>query len=529
MFSLDVFSRGCIFDERTKSITLITNTCLIRYSSVNGTRINSLRILPPLRGRDENASTDNQNGCLMNLMSINHGKHLLITDYQSVSSIYSVKKGKIEAIFYTNGDKDYAFVTPDGRMEGTSAAIENLHWVIGHKTVPLVNTYDQMFTPHLLSQIFADELQDNEVNLDAMVKFTPEIKITSPSQQFKTNTSSLSIICELKENGDEIKQVRLYVNDKLVSEETRGMKPINTSVSYEVTLLPGENSIKAIAITKNGYQSAAAEVHVIYTGVTAGSRLFIMAIGIDKYKNSLYNLNYAVADASAIGEQIKESAKTIFQSINLIYYKNETAIRDSIIAGLNKVAFQAQPQDAFVLYYAGHGVMSEGTPEVPKDFYLVLQDITQLYGNDDIVKERGISAGELRDLSKKIPAQKQVIFLDACQSGAAVETYAMRGVAEEKAILQLARSTGSYLIASTGTEQYATEFKELGHGVFTYAILQGLKCNAYGGDHDKKITVKQLEAYLNDNIPVLTEKYHGAVQYPRSWSKGMDFPIGICK
>ncbi len=105
----------------------------------------------------------------------------------------------------------------------------------------------------------------------------------------------------------------------------------------------------------------------------------------------------------------------------------------------------------------------------------------------------------------------------------------MRGAAEEKAILQLARSTGSYLIASTGTEQYATEFKELGHGVFTYAILQGLSCNSDGSVKDKKITIQELSAFLNDNIPTLTEKYHGTVQFPKSWSKGMDFPIGVCK
>ena len=119
-------------------------------------------------------------------------------------------------------------------------------------------------------------------------------------------------------------------------------------------------------------------------------------------------------------------------------------------------------------------------------------------------------------------------MLDACQSGAAVETFAMRGAAEEKAILQLARSTGSYLLASTGTEQYATEFKELGHGVFTYAILQALNCQSEGSVKESKITIQALAAYLNDNIPALTGKYHGTLQYPKVWSMGMDFPIAVC-
>ena len=65
---------------------------------------------------------------------------------------------------------------------------------------------------------------------------------------------------------------------------------------------------------------------------------------------------------------------------------------------------------------------------------------------------KGISATEIRNLTQSIKAQKQIIILDACQSGGAVETFARRGAAEEKAIVQLARSSGAVLLASTGTE-----------------------------------------------------------------------------
>ncbi|MEI7982086.1 MAG: caspase family protein [Bacteroidota bacterium] len=526
--TLDAYARACVFDESRKSVFLINNSSVIRYNTGDGVRTGMLGILPS-RGGNEDHWKSSQNGCLVNLTSINQGNHLLITDYQGVSNIYSVKKNTIEAIIYTKGDQDYAFVTPDGRMEGTSGAIENLHWVIGKHNVPLVNTYDQMYTPHLLSQIFADELKGNEVTLDALIKMTPEIRITSPETNLSTSSLNLAITCEFKENGDEIKLVRIYVNDKLVSDETRGMKSLGNAATYNVTLLPGVNSVKAVAITKNGYQSKAASVSVTCSGTIAESRLFVMVVGIDKYKNPAYNLNYAVADASSVLDRIRNSASGIFRSIYVYNYQNESAKRDSILGGFDRVALQARPQDAFILFYAGHGVMSEGTPEVPKDFYLVLHGVTQLYGKDEILRDQGISAVELRELSRKITAQKQVVFLDACQSGAAVETFAMRGAAEEKAILQLARSTGSYLIASTGSEQYATEFKELGHGVFTYALLQGLNCNSEGAGKGKKVTIKELEAYLNDNIPILTEKYHGTVQYPKSWSKGMDFPIVICE
>ena len=498
---------------------------LLKYNLKDGKLVLKTEIVPTKNMKINKGSTSKQ---LIEVTSIRNGDYLLITDNYNVSYLYSVKEDKVKAWLYSFGF-DYAFVTPDGRMDGTRGAIEKLQWVKGDQKIPLSATYDQMYTPNLMSQVFSNTLQENTVNLETIVKYTPEIKITNPKTEFKASSSALSVTCELKENGDEIKQVRIYVNDKLVSDETRGMKAAGNTVTYNVTLLPGINSVKAVAITKNGYQSGAAEVSVTYTGAVAESRLFVLAVGIDKYKNPAYNLNFAVADASAVVERIKSSGAGIFKTINIYSYQNESAKRDSILSGFDKIAAQAQPQDAFVLFYAGHGVMSEGTPETPKDFYLVLQNVTQAYGNDERLKNQGISAAELRELSKKITAQKQVVFLDACQSGAAVETFAMRGMAEEKAILQLARSTGSYLIASTGSEQFATEFKELGHGVFTYAILQGLNCNADGSEKDKKVTIKELEAYLNDNIPTLTEKYHGTVQYPKSWSKGMDFPISVCK
>lgn len=456
-------------------------------------------------------------------------EYLLITDKTNLSYFFSLKTNTVDAYLYNWNNRDYAFISSDGKMEGTQGAIENLQWVQDKRKTPLASTFEQMYTPNLMNQVFAKTLQENTVSLENIVKYTPEISITSPKPEFKTNSSSLSVTCDLIENGDEITQVRIYVNDKLVSDETRGFKAVGNTVMNKVTLLPGINSVKAIAITKNGYQSGAAEVQVTYSGAVAESKLFVLAIGINKYKNPAYNLNYAVADASAVVDRIKGSGSDIFKSIVIYNYQDELARRDSILAAFGRIAKQAQPQDAFVLFYAGHGVMSEGTPEIPKDFYLVLYNVTQLYGKDEILKAHGLSAVELRELSKKISAQKQVVFLDACQSGAAVETFAMRGAAEEKAILQLARSTGSYLIASTGSEQYATEFKELGHGVFTYTILEGLSCNADGSEKDKKVTIKELEAYLNDNIPALTEKYHGTVQYPKSWSKGMDFPIVICK
>ena len=173
--------------------------------------------------------------------------------------------------------------------------------------------------------------------------------------------------------------------------------------------------------------------------------------------------------------------------------------------------------------------MSEGMGSKPSEFFFIPYDVTQLYGNDDLLEAKGISANELRKAFVAIRAQKQLIVVDACQSGGATEMLAMRGAAEEKALMQLARSAGIAVLSSTGTEQLASEVKQLGHGIFTFSLIEGLNGKADGGEKDGKITVKELAAFLEDNVPELTKKYRGTTQYPNTSIRGMDFPIVVWK
>ena len=105
-----------------------------------------------------------------------------------------------------------------------------------------------------------------------------------------------------------------------------------------------------------------------------------------------------------------------------------------------------------------------------------------------------------------------------------MKTRAIAG--DEKAIAQLARSSGAIWIASSGTKQFATEFETLKHGVFTYALLEALDGKAdIGGDG--KITVSEIKFYLEDRVPDLTKQYGGESQYPMAWMRGSDFPVTV--
>ncbi len=309
-------------------------------------------------------------------------------------------------------------------------------------------------------------------------------------------------------------------------------KKSRDSRTYVVSLTPGENHFRAIALNSQRTESRPAEIKIVYqppkpeptppSGSLSDISLHVVVVGINRYKNPKYNLNYAYADATAFADALKQSASSLFKSMEVHLVTDETATKEGITGALEKVKAKAQPKDVFVFYYAGHGVLDE-----KRMFYLVPHDVTQLYGNDEALAQRGISAALMKQYSTEIRAQKQLYILDACQSAGAIEQIALRGAAEEKAISQLARSTGTHWLTASGSEQFASEFAQLGHGTFTYALLEAIKGKADNGD--KKVTVKEIDTYLQDIVPELTAKYKGTPQYPASFGFGNDFPVGIIR
>ncbi|MEM0970589.1 MAG: caspase family protein, partial [Verrucomicrobiota bacterium] len=180
-----------------------------------------------------------------------------------------------------------------------------------------------------------------------------------------------------------------------------------------------------------------------------------------------------------------------------------------------------------VFLYAGHGTMTEDTTEQRGEFHLVPYDVTRITGESGLrqLEEKGVSASWLRDRMGEIAAQKQVMMLDSCHSGGAIVSFA-RGPAEEVAIAQLARATGMMILASSSEDELSRSSQQLGHGFFTYSVLEGLRGKAdFNGD--RRVTVKELNFYIDDRLPQLTVEQGKPPQFPHSYYRGSDFPIAI--
>ena len=107
-----------------------------------------------------------------------------------------------------------------------------------------------------------------------------------------------------------------------------------------------------------------------------------------------------------------------------------------------------------------------------EEWYFIPHDVVSPEIERDL-KKGGISNGAISEAIKQCKAQKVFVMIDACKSGKLI--LAMRSTEARKALVQLARSTGTYIVSASTDQQYAAEIKALGHGVFTYTLLEGLK------------------------------------------------------
>ncbi|MEV0940504.1 protein kinase [Micromonospora wenchangensis] len=207
-----------------------------------------------------------------------------------------------------------------------------------------------------------------------------------------------------------------------------------------------------------------------------------ICIGIDKYTNFPgHELDFCAADATLVADYL-ELPEYSFSTHRLI---NEEATRYNILELLQSM--RRDPPKFFVFYFAGHGMAT--------DFgsFLVTHDGREF--------ELGIAVEMLSlyvdHISHLVP--HCLVVLDCCHSGATPLTPQARSISAadvERGISS--RSESKTLLAACRPEQTAEENGELGHGVFTFALVEGLDGQA--ADVKGSVTVGGLSEFVGRRL-----------------------------
>ncbi len=452
---------------------------------------------------------------------------LVSCSMQGVVKVWEIINAKIIYTYYQLTRNDWFVKARGGFFDGNAGAKKYIYFVKGMKTYHVDQFFEDFYRPGLLQYAYQTKgLINQKINLDDYLESAPppSLKFSGIMKDTILNTDFIELDFQVIDNGGGINEIKVLQNGKRIIHDYKSTKRVRrgkrSNEHIQFLLVPGKNTIQISAFSNGRIESNTIEHTVYYKTDESLPDCYILTVGIDKYKNESLNLNYAKTDAKAFSNLIKRRSKPLFKKMSFYNLYDKNAHKDNILNAVKEIADNAKPKDVFIFYYAGHGSMLDD------NFYFIPTDCIRLY-DKEALETNAILAEYMQDKFNQIKALKQIMILDACQSGAATEVLGHRGAGREKAIAQLSRSSGIHVLASAGSKQYAVEFKSLGHGLFTYVLLNAMKGNADGSPLDGKITVYELKSYLDDQVPEYSMKFKGIRQYPQSYSGGNDFPIVI--
>ena len=244
-----------------------------------------------------------------------------------------------------------------------------------------------------------------------------------------------------------------------------------------------------------------------------------LGIGVSRYKSALVDLKYADDDVLALEKFFKTQEGKLFSEVHFKTLINEAVSRESVITNISTHLGQAAPDDLVFIFLAGHGIKHRRSGS----YYFLPYDV-------DIsnVLSGGVRMSDFEEAVTILLQNvgKVVLAMDTCHSGA-LSIGARSGAGGENLVATLREASGLYVLAAakSGEESFEDErFKlfaeDVGHGVFTYALLKGMSGNA-NYDGDGYISLHEIFQYVSKQVPRLTS----GRQHPYYRSEGTDMPL----
>ncbi len=229
-------------------------------------------------------------------------------------------------------------------------------------------------------------------------------------------------------------------------------------------------------------------------------KLWLLLVGVNQYQDqALPSLRYSAVDCQGLAEALADPALGQFQEVKIHHdFAPQLPLLATVRANLKQITTAAKPTDTVIFYFSGHGMLQPNTQQA----FLCLADTQK-----SDLETTGLALQEVLQALSNCAAHQQLVWLDACHSGGMT----LRGTGEPLPnptpqlvqVLQQRAATakGFYALLSCDTNQQSWEFPELGHGVFTYYLMRGLRGDA--ADGNSIISADSLYRYV----------YHQTLQY----------------
>lgn len=291
-----------------------------------------------------------------------------------------------------------------------------------------------------------------------------------------------------------------YIDDSKLSQATR----IAMSDMRNWLLTLDQEEYVDLALTNNGLSASITPKGRLTLGLfrplptppapepsrarTKTGREKALVIGISEYPQPIPKL-------PAVANDVREIAKTLssekgeFPAQNVKSLVDQEANRQSVLDALEATFRDVQPDDAVFVYMAGHGTA------VKDDYFFVAHD-TQV----DQLTMTGVPLTKIKESFDASPSQRLFLWMDFCHSGG-ILARDLEGEPNDRSViertLKVVQGQGKLIIAACTPSQYAWESAAVGHGLFTDALLRGLKGEAA---NKGEVTINSLFDFIDKQM-----------------------------
>jgi len=212
-----------------------------------------------------------------------------------------------------------------------------------------------------------------------------------------------------------------------------------------------------------------------------------LVVGISDYFHPVTSL-------PAVANDVREMAKLLtskngaFGDEAVVTLADGAATRDAILSCLHRVFSTAKPDETVFVYLAGHGTV------VGSNYYFLPHDV-----DVNGVETSCVPLTTIKSLFDQCKSQRVFLWLDFCHSGGILA----RGFQDDamstlSRTLQVSQGQGKVIVAACTSSQSAFESQAIGHGLFTHALLRGLKGEAQSAQGE--VTAASLYDFIDHQV-----------------------------
>ncbi len=455
-------------------------------------------------------------------------------------------------------DGEWIIVTSDGYYNSSPKGHKEMNILVNTKVYGIDQFYDLFYRPDIVTaKLRGENIADLvTLTLSEAIK-NPPPRVSFSSLPGETGTPAAKVCYRVKSAGGGIGEIRIFQNGKLiksdgfyrevvknettakmqlaslnsravyhdmrsltVKEKTSSLAPLTAPKGnlveecVDVEAMAGENEISLTAFNaSNTVQSFLETAKFVSTVKQADPHLYILSVGIDKYRDASINLKFAAKDAADFSDRLSAAARTIYkpENIYLIKLVNEQASKQNILATIDSLSKKIKHGDRFIFFDASHGLLLQG------QYYIVTSSFDgKLFSTNSL-----ISSNEIVEISKKIKSLSQLFIFDTCHAGGVDNI--VSGLYDARMSV-LAKKMGLHIFASAGSVQTALDGFQ-GNGLYTHTLLQGIaRGSEVDAERDGTVTVTKLGRYSKDKTTEISARL-GHPQTPFIINFGKDSPL----